>query len=92
MNLVKDEVQKLCSQLGVEYEDVIGKCRRHDLVMARVIISEFLRRGLLLGPVWIGKVLNRNHAMIYHYSKVYKNEYTYNSSFRRMADSVMKQG
>lgn len=88
--LIKDEVQSLCSQLGAEYEDVIGKCRRRDLVMARVIISEYLRYVLLISTEWIGRVLNRDHSTILHYSKVYDNEYRYNLLFRRIADLVMK--
>lgn len=89
--LIKDEVQSLCSQLGVEYEDVIGKCRRHDLVMARVVMAEYLRQVLLFGVKQIGIVLNKDHSSVSYYSKVYIREYTYNRSFRRMADSVMKQ-
>lgn len=91
MKFVKDEVQRLCSQLGAEYGDVIGKCRRHDLVMARVIISEYLRCVLLISTEWIGRVLNRDHSTILHYSKVYENEYRYSPLFRKMADLVMKQ-
>lgn len=90
--LIKDEVQRLCSQLGVEYGDVIGKCRRHDLVMARVIMTKYLIDVFELSTPAVGKALNRDHSTIFHYGKVYENEYKYNPSFRKMADSVMKQG
>ncbi len=91
-DFIKDDVQSLCSQLGVEYEDVRGKCRRHDLVMARVIISEYLRRVPLLNTKRTGEALNKSHSTVSYYSKVYENEYKYNPRFRKMADSVMKQG
>lgn len=91
MNLVKDEVQRLCSRLEVEYEDVISNCRRHDLVMARVIIAEYLQRELSLGPAWVGKVLGRDRSTIVYYGKVYENDYKYSPLFRRMADLIMKK-
>ncbi len=90
-DLIKDEVQRLCSRLGVEYGDIRGNCRRHDLVMSRVIIAEYLRSVLLLSTRDIGMILNKNRSLVSYYNKVYIKEYEYSPLFRKMADIVMKQ-
>ncbi len=87
----EDIVKRLCSVLGVEYEDLISKKRDYNLVMARIAIAYTLRYYFNLCSTHIGRLLHRDHSSIVRYCKIHEAEYTYNSNFRILSDKAAKE-
>lgn len=65
-NDARDIIQKAADFIGCKYEDMIGKWRLRDIVMARHIVFYFLRfdKGMKLNH--IGALMNRDHATVIH--------------------------
>lgn len=88
---MRDDAQRLCDILDVDYDAVLYGNREYSLVYRRIIIAKYLHDHYPTSTVEIGKVLKKHHTTILHYMKLYDSEYEYNSDFRELAESVMKE-
>lgn len=71
------------------YDKIYDKCRKHDIVNLRVILTKFYRQqGLTIYE--ISEKLNKDHATISHYIKMFDVNYEYSKSFRNLADEILK--
>lgn len=63
------EVSLRAVSLIAPHINILEKTRRDEVVLYRIIVSEYLRnRGLSLSQ--IGRLLNKNHATIIHYLEI----------------------
>lgn len=73
------------------YSDVCGRCRKRELVFARMTIANFLREYTPLSTTEIGALISRDHSTVIHYIKNYKDEFRFNKDFRNFAKSIKEE-
>lgn len=79
----------ICSIYDVELDDVRSKSKERFLFYVRVVIAFVLRSQYNLTFVEIGKYLNRDHATITYYKKMYGDLIKYDHTFREMVESIV---
>lgn len=57
----------IVDKLGVSLQDIIGRSRKHHLVLSRILIGTHLVRSHRLSLARVGKLLCRDHSTIIHY-------------------------
>lgn len=73
------------------YSDVCGRCRKRELIFARMSIAHFLREYTPLSTTEIGALVGRDHSTITYYLKTYKDEFRFNGEFRNFAKSIKEE-
>ena len=69
-----DKAMKLiCSQKGINEQDVMGKSRLHSLVMSRHQFCYIARKKTNLSLGFVGALINRDHATVIHSCKTFQN-------------------
>ncbi len=69
MNLLADPefvIDLVARHYGVRHEEIVGTNREHRKSFARQVVMYILQTRGGLGPVEIGKALNRDHTTVYH--------------------------
>lgn len=84
-------IQTVCRIWQVLYSDVCGRCRKRELVFARMAIANFLREYTPLSTTEIGALISRDHSTVIHYIKTYKDEFRFNEEFRNFAKSIKEE-
>ena len=84
-------IQTVCRTWRVLYSDVCGRCRKRELVFARMTIANFLREYTPLSTTEIGALISRDHSTVIHYIKTYKDEFRFNKEFRNFAESIKRE-
>lgn len=84
-------IQTICRKWQVLYSDVCGRCRKRELVFARMAIAHFLREYTPLSTTEIGALISRNHSTVIHYLKTYEDEFRFNKDFRNFAKSIKEE-
>lgn len=89
---MKQPVEKIldkgCKLWGVTMNDVLGRSRKQPIPLVRAMIAKTIREVYGYPFMKIGDILNRNHATIIHYLKMYDAEYKYNKEFRNFANAM----
>jgi chromosomal replication initiation ATPase DnaA len=78
----------ICSIYDVELDDIRSKSRERFLFYVRVVIACVLRSQYNLTFVEIGKYINRDHATITYYKKMYDDLAHYDRTFKDMITSI----
>lgn len=73
------------------YSDIRGRCRKRELVFARMTIANFLREYTPLSTTEIDALISRDHSTVIHYIKIYKDEFRFNKEFRNFAKSIKEE-
>lgn len=81
-------INKACLLWGVSREDALGRSRKVPIPFARTMIAKTIREVYGYPFMKIGDILNRDHATIIHYLKIYDAEYKYNKEFRNFANAM----
>ena len=84
-------IQTVCRKWRVLYSDIRGRCRKRELVFARMTIANFLREYTPLSTTEIGKLIGRDHSTILHYLATYESEFRFNKDFRNFAKSIKEE-
>ena len=84
-------IQTVCRKWRVLYSDVCGRCRKRELVFARMTIANFLREYTPLSTTEIGALISRDHSTVIHHIKTYKDEFRFNKDFRNFAESIKEE-
>lgn len=84
-------IQTVCKIWSVSLDDVCGRCRKRELVFARMTIANFLREYTPLSTTEVGALISRNHSTVIHYIKTYKDEFRFNKDFRNFAESIKEE-
>ncbi len=91
-----DRAMKLiCQQKSVSEQDVMGKSRKHSIVMSRHQFAYIARTKTDLSLSFIGALINRDHATILHSCRTFQNlldtdVYTRQNHFKIMQDLRFK--
>lgn len=64
---VEDVFRIVEKESGIDRESILGASRLDDIVKVREIICHFCVEYLKVSQSGMGRILNRNHATIYHY-------------------------
>lgn len=83
-------VQGLMSSINYEFGvDLMADTRERSIVEARTIFSKIMYTHHRFGYTKISRILNKNHATIYHYIKSFDHLYQYDSVFKERYMNVM---
>ena len=83
-------IERLIDCIRYEYNtDIMSDKRERDMVESRMIFSKILYSDHHLGYTAISRILNKNHATIYHYIKSFDNLLKYDEHFRARYMNVM---
>lgn len=82
--------QRIIGIVGKDaFDKIYKRCQEHKIVNLRVILTKFYRQqGLTIYE--ISEKLNKDHATISHYIKMFGVNYEYSKSFRNLADEILK--
>lgn len=81
----KDIVQRVADLFGISIEQIKGRQRDYEFILARHLAAYLLRKeGLTLQA--IGKKLNRNHSSIILYLEHFKDDYVLDKKFKQMVN------
>lgn len=81
-------ITMICNIYDVELDDIRSKSRERFLFYVRVVVAFVLRSQYNLTFVEIGKYINRDHATITYYKKMYDDLIKYDHTFREMIESI----
>ena len=85
---VLDDLRKQSLKLGNTLEEINNSSRQRINVYKRVIMANYISGAYPnLTLQEIGKLMNKNHATIIHYLRIYDNLCFY-KDFRQMADLI----
>lgn len=83
-------VQGLMSSINYEFGvDLMADTRERSIVEARTIFSKIMYTHHRFGYTKISRILNKNHATIYHYIKSFDHLYQYDPVFKERYMNVM---
>ena len=84
----KQAIIIICEQIGVTEDDVKGRSRKRDYVIARHIycfVAHFYYKYHLTS---IGRILDRDHSSVIHAIKAVCNEYETNTEFKKTFERI----
>jgi len=85
---VLDDLRQTSLKLGLTFEEINNSSRQRVNVYKRVIIANYISGAYPnLTLQEIGKLMNKNHATIIHYLRIYDNLCLY-KDFRQMDELV----
>lgn len=84
----KDALQIICEQIGVTEDEVKGRSRKRDYVIARHIFCFVSHLYYNKRLTQIGRILNRDHSSVIHAIKAVCNEQETNTDFKKTFERI----
>ncbi len=69
---------------GASRKDIVGKKRNKELIVPRHIIGYMLHKELDITLIESGKIINRDHSTIHHYTKYYDDNMVFFKEYKEM--------
>ena len=73
---------------GITKDDVMSKKRNQEIALVRSIIGYMLHNELGVTVVGAGKIINRDHSTITHYTKSFENNYNYFIKYKELYTNI----
>ena len=73
---------------GVTRDQILSNRRNQEIAMARSIIGYMLHNELGVTVMNSGKIINRDHSTITHYSKSFEANYNFYSKYREQYENI----
>jgi hypothetical protein len=84
VNIITDAIE---SVTGVTYQQILSKNRQRYIVDARKFLVNVLRKHVNFTCYQAGKVIDKDHTTVVHYTKVHKN-HMQEPEYRRMFGAI----
>ena len=95
MNKIYDETRSInklfrivTNVFGISKQEMTSRNRKRAYVEAKTMFAVIARQKLLLSTVEIGELIKRDHSSIIHYSRVHKDLYKVDKTYKRMFNLI----
>lgn len=73
---------------GANRKDIVGKKRHKELIIPRHIVGYMLHKELDITLIDSGKIINRDHSTIHHYTKCYNDNMIFFKEYKEMYNLI----